>query len=162
MGGTALLRQIQSPTMTSNNEIMDITVSEPEPTQLYQSTHTGPFCFMITGRNSIASLHPLSLCKMVHGLPSSTSIQRAGRNAIKISFQSFEQASLAVQQVNSRKDLRAFIPQSLLYCFGIISGIPPEFSEQELFENINSDIPLASVRRITRFTNGISTPTFSV
>lgn len=57
---------------------------------------------------------------------------------------------------------KAFIPQSLLFRFGIISGITTDIAEQELTTNINSSVQIASVRDIMRKEEDYLKPTLSV
>lgn len=80
-------------------------------------------------------------------------INKIGFRRAKVSFKSAKDANLVMKKSKELETefLRPFIPLSFVYKFGVIRDIPLNISDQEIKDNICSDIPIHSITRLTRF-----------
>lgn len=81
-------------------------------------------------------------------------IKRIGFRRCKIQYTSATDANLLASEINKdclkENQLRAFIPSGFIFKFGVIRDIPKDFTDQEILENIQSDIKIKFVNRLTR------------
>ena len=125
--------------------------------------HKGPYFILASLKTpSAGNFQHLSICKLIYGTKGAISFERANRNAVKVTFNTATEANDAMLLLHNSEKIKAIIPKSSLFRLGVISSVPQEFTDDELFENIESQTPIASIRRILRFNNGVHTPTFSV
>ncbi|XP_036347350.1 uncharacterized protein LOC118756710 [Rhagoletis pomonella] len=78
-------------------------------------------------------------------------IKAIGRSLYKFFFENFEAANKCIDNPDLLKNnMRPFIPKSMVETTGVARQIPLNFTEQEIKNNIVSDIPITSITRITR------------
>lgn len=136
----------------------------------YQASDAAPFVVNVQRKvmspNDNVTLHPVmfgrflktnSFKNIVDG-----SLKRIGRNRVSLSFSNFEDANSFIDSpMLDKHDYRAFIPSFNITRMGIVRGVPVEWSEEEIKENINVPFrcgPILKVRRLKRkiTTNGSS------
>lgn len=80
-----------------------------------------------------------------------TNIYKVGRNRIKLELKKFEIANEILESsVLKHNNLRAYIPEAILYRKGVINNVDTTFTTEELKENLSSNIKIENIRRITR------------
>lgn len=93
-------------------------------------------------------------------------LKRIGFRRCKVEFKTAEDANNLVQNNSSLKSyfLRAFIPITFVYKFGVVKEIPKKMSEEELSDpNIMiSEIPIRSVQKFTRIYENKVIPTNTI
>lgn len=87
-------------------------------------------------------------------------MKQIGRNKIMVIINSFVKANQLLDVVNNEDGMyRAYIPKHLVCISGVITGIPTDISEEEIMNDIESDVPVVGVYRLNRFENGTKVPT---
>lgn len=125
----------------------------------YQDTDVAPYIIHIQKEvsqpNDNVSLHPVSLGhflkkndfkNIING-----SLKRIGRNRISLSFSKYEDANsfLSCSILKSHK-YKAFIPSFNITRMGVVRGIPVNWSEDEILDNINVPIGCGKVIKVRR------------
>ena len=77
-------------------------------------------------------------------------IKSIGLTLYRIKFDLPENANLFVSTDLSLINLNAFIPRNYIYSYGVIRGIPTNINENELIDNLISDVEIVSVLRLNR------------
>lgn len=84
----------------------------------------------------------------------------AGRQKILVFLNSYVKANQLVKHINeSSKIYRAYVPQHLVCITGVLAGIPSEIPIEQIAEDLECEVPIVAVRRLTRFNDGIKIPT---
>lgn len=128
---------------------------------LYQASDPAPYVVhvqKIMETNQTGSVHPIQfgfflkknyVKSIVEG-----SIKKIGRNMLSLQFETFKDANLFLnhKSLNTNK-YKAFIPAFTITRMGIVRGVPCEWDEKEILENI--ELPqncgsLLKVRRLNR------------
>lgn len=88
-------------------------------------------------------------------------MKQVGRNKIMVYLNSYAKANSLVKEVQSGKigRYRAYVPLHLICVTGVIAGVPADIPEKEIFDDIQCEVPIVSVRRLNRFVDGAITPT---
>lgn len=148
-------------------------LSQPQQTYFarkYVSLDSGPFTVHVqrvtTIENDSVSLHPIQFGKVLKNLKINNivngSVKRIGRNRISMAFTNFEAANKFTENAELLNlSYKIFIPSFNVTRVGIVRGVPQDWSEQEIQENITVPIgcgQIVKLRRIKRKTmnDGIS------
>ena len=78
------------------------------------------------------------------------SIKMIGKTLFRIKFDNISNANTFVKHDFKELKIRAFIPNTYLYSYGVIRGIPTSLSENEIMEGISADVPIAFVQRFKK------------
>lgn len=81
-------------------------------------------------------------------------IKRIGFRRTKIRYEKAHQANSVIHKASTlleKYNLKAFIPLNFVTKFGIIKDVPKHFDEQQIKDNIISEIEIRSVTRLTRY-----------
>ncbi|KAI8442258.1 hypothetical protein MSG28_005828 [Choristoneura fumiferana] len=149
------------PQLLSNSNSTS-TAPQPVGRLMYQKSDVAPFNVhvqrMQTSENDNVSLHPVvfgkflrknNVSQIVNG-----SLKRIGRNRVTISFSDFQAANnFLTNPALSASNYKTFIPTFSVTRLGIVRGVPSEWSEEEILENISVPIgcgPILKVRRLKR------------
>lgn len=107
-----------------------------------------------TNNENIGRLHPLVVGHILHKkllVKNIVSIKSAGKNRVKVHFNSTRDANLLVaNQLLRAENLKAFIPNHLLEKKGLIRGVDTFFDNDYLKENLVSSAKITNVQRIQR------------
>ncbi|XP_017480155.1 PREDICTED: uncharacterized protein LOC108369544 isoform X1 [Rhagoletis zephyria] len=124
----------------------------------YTKRHRGDYCVLVDTSKS----NTINNEKMRNGIflwdiirhfniEGIKNIKAIGRSLYKIFFENYEAANKCVSNPDLIKNqMRPFIPRSLVETTGVARQIPLNFTEEEIKENIISDIPVTAISRITR------------
>lgn len=155
---------------TDNSNMESQTAYNPPKLNLYPLDHEGEFLVLVDSskgnpedekiRNSLFLYRKIRNFK-VSGIRLITPI---GRTLYRIKFDSASSANAFVCKDFSQVGLKPFIPDTFIYSFGVIHGIPLDLSEDYIRESATSEIEIASVKRFTRKDKETDkeTPTLSV
>lgn len=84
----------------------------------------------------------------------------AGRQKILVFLNSYVKANQLVKSINESNSIyRAYVPQHLVCVTGVIAGIPAEIPIEQIEDDLECDVPIVGVRRLTRFIDGVKMPT---
>ncbi|KAI8432449.1 hypothetical protein MSG28_004841 [Choristoneura fumiferana] len=150
------------PAQLLSNSNSTSTAPQPVGRLMYQKSDVAPFNVhvqrMQTSENDNVSLHPVvfgkflrknNVSQIVNG-----SLKRIGRNRVTISFSDFQAANnFLTNPALSASNYKTFIPTFSVTRLGIVRGVPSEWSEEEVLENISVPIgcgPILKVRRLKR------------
>lgn len=92
-------------------------------------------------------------------------ISHIGKTLFRVKFESAKDANEFVSFDFSELGYRAFIPNTFIYSYGVIRGIPFWYTDDYMKENIISSVPIISVERFHAKdpeVEGESVPMFSV
>lgn len=67
--------------------------------------------------------------------------------------------SIVTDRALIEKGYKAYIPRHLISISGVLTGIPAEITNDEIFEGIESTKPVLSVYRLSRYVEGVKVPT---
>lgn len=133
----------------------------PSNRQLYNLSDKGPFVVHVQKTDSLSTsvntyLHPVNFGRflrqnnfinIVDG-----SLQRIGRNRVSLSFIDAHSANdFIASEVVKSKGYKTFIPAFGTTRLGIVKGVPVEWTEEEVLENISLPLhscPIIKVRRL--------------
>lgn len=169
-------------TIITNSSTQDSTTSQQNPPSpqvariLYNSTDAAPFLVHVqvkqTSPNDNVSIHPVTFGRFLKRNQFNSvvngSLKRIGRNRITVSFENYKDANSFISSPTlSDSNFKAFVPSFSVIRMGIVRGVPADWSEEEVKENISVPIgcgPIIKVRRINRKIDGSSEfkPTESV
>lgn len=81
-------------------------------------------------------------------------VKRIGRRRCKVQFETSQQANKIINAENIllKHQLRAFIPISFVYKFGIIKEVPKSFTVEELKDDLILENPAIAIKDVIRFT----------
>jgi hypothetical protein len=148
------------PHTSTNNSNNNFEVTRPSLNrQLYQSSDASPYVVHIqkeqTAPNENCSIHPVSFGhflkknsfkNIVNG-----SVKRIGRNRVTLSFTNFEDANAFVQSTQLKANkYKAFIPSFNLIRMGLVRGVPTDWSEEEIIENMTVPIGCGKIIKVRR------------
>lgn len=120
------------------------------------STDVMPFTVYIESNDkNIGQLRDMYVGKLLfqNGIEGVSKIARKGRNRVGVEFSSLKQANNFLNSEFPKKNnLKAFIPQHLISCKGIIREIDPSLSVESILKNIkaSNNCPVLGVQRMLR------------
>lgn len=140
--------------MNTTNEVNDRRFDSAR----YTNRHRGDFCVLVDTSKSTQidnekMRNGLFLWEKIRGyeIEGIKNIKAIGRSLYKMYFENFEAANKCVDnQELIKNQLRPFIPKSLVETTGVARQIPLNFTDEEIRNNIRSDIPITAISRITR------------
>lgn len=116
----------------------------------------GPFCILIESENkNIGRMHPMSLGKLLYEQVNFNrninNIAPSGINQIRVEFSSYESVNqLLDSNFLKNNQLRAYIPETILYRKGVIRNVDISLNNEEIMNVIESNVRITEVRRILR------------
>lgn len=136
---------------------------QPSPARLlYSSSDASPYVVHIQRNqqspDDSTTLHPVSFGRFlknnkIYGIVNG-SLKRIGRNRLAVSFQNHSEAnSFISNSVLETANYKAFVPSFSVTRMGIVRGVPAEWSDEEVKENISVPIgcgPILKIRRLKR------------
>lgn len=152
--------------VTKSAESPDMNLNKDKSTKvgrdLFSPTDAAPFTVHVqvkqTERNS--SLHPVSFGKflmkskfnnIVNG-----SVKRIGRTRISMAFSKYHDANLFLNDSRlEAENLTAFIPSFTVTRMGLVRGIPAEWTEQDIIENISVPAGCGKVLKVRRLNHRV-------
>lgn len=162
-----LKRKLQDSNKDVSNTVDSKKSSRTFEAAYYDETEEGNFAdflvlidsleeFEINGLKKFARINTIKLFQILESLKLNEGILRIkkiGYKRAKILVKSAKDANNIVKRSEDllKNKLRPFIPLNFVYKFGIVKDIPLEISEKKILENIQSDIPIHSISRMTRF-----------
>ncbi|XP_059061881.1 uncharacterized protein LOC131854757 [Achroia grisella] len=155
-----------------NNQDNDSTRPQTSISRVYYQSHdAAPFIVhiqkILSSPDDKTTLHPIDFGRYLKksfykNVVVDGSLKKIGRNRLSISFSQYKDANSFIDSADLKKyNYNAFIPAFNLTRMGLIRGVPVNWSDEEIIENIS--VPLGcgkilKVRRLKRktFVNGIS------
>jgi hypothetical protein len=126
--------------------------------QLYQASDVSPFIVHVQKEqlpNENISIHPISFGhflkknsfkNIVNG-----SVKKIGRNRVTLSFTNYEDANSFVQSKQLKlNNYKAFVPSFNLIRMGLVRGVPTDWSEEEIIENMTVPIGCGNIIKVRR------------
>lgn len=103
---------------------------------------------------NIGKLHPMAVGHILHkklNISNILKIDRVGKNRIRVQLKTIKDANNLISNKELvNENLRAFIPNNLLFRKGLIKFIDTSFDEKYLFTNFLSPITILEVHRVHR------------
>ncbi|GBP00376.1 hypothetical protein EVAR_70867_1 [Eumeta japonica] len=142
----------------------------PPKLNLYPLDHQGEFSVLVDSSKGSSEnekiLNSLFLYRKIRNFKVSgiRLITPIGRTLYRIKFDSASSANAFVCKDFSQVGLKPFIPDTFIYSYGVIHGIPLDLTEDYIRESATSEIDIVSVKRFSRRDKeaGTETPTLSV
>jgi len=140
------------------SDMLNETMSVPK--EVYADEDSGPYIVLVESAKKdqlIGKLHIMGVGRRlwkakVMGLQKT---ERAGENRVKLSFYSGKDANMFLEHpLLLSESWKAYIPLSRIQKKGIIFGVDPQETEEDIMDGIVSERPVVKVRRITKFANG--------
>lgn len=139
--------------------------SQSSSRQFYKKSDLGPFVVIVQktdfSPNASAAIHPLSFGRFLfqNNIKNivSGSIKRLGRNKISLQFISAEDANnfLSVPTI-FKNGYKSYIPSYSVCRLGLVRGIPSDWSEEEILNNISIPSNCGSVLKVRRLNYKVS------
>ncbi|KAI5638299.1 hypothetical protein NE865_09114 [Phthorimaea operculella] len=127
---------------TSESPLSQPNQSSRNPTrQFYKDSDTGPFIVHIVQGELDQQLHPIIFGKFIFSLKikhiKMGGIKKIGRNRLSIEFDNPLGANDFMKNTAlAQSKFKCFIPSYNVTRLGVVKGIPTEFSEEDIIENI--------------------------
>lgn len=79
-------------------------------------------------------------------------MKQVGRNRIMVYVNSYIKANSLMEEINKDKngEYKAYVPMHLVCVTGIVAGVPADIPIEEIQDDMQCDVPIVSVRRMTR------------
>lgn len=132
----------------------------------YQSSDAAPYLVHIQKQtvspNDGVTLHPISFGRFlkrnsISGIVNG-SLKRIGRNKISLSFSNYQDANLFLENENLQNDgYKVFIPTFSVTRMGIVRGVPSEWSEEEVKDNISVPVGCGQILKVRRLNRKVMT-----
>jgi len=146
--------QIQRPVDNS------LSVTPPPVARLlYQKSDAYPYLIHIQ-RNQLSpndgiTLHPITFGKFLKNNTFSNiingSLKRIGRNRLAISFSDYKSANDFIEsQALVTANYKAFVPSYNVTRVGIVRGVPSEWTDEEIKENVTVPVGCGSILKVRR------------
>lgn len=104
--------------------------------------------------SNLGRLHPMYVGHIFHRklkVPNIINIEKSGLNRVKVYVRGIKDANLLVQNENlAKENLRAFIPNHLLFRKAVIRNVDTYFDDDYLTKNIESPYNILEVKRLKR------------
>lgn len=92
-----------------------------------------------------------------------TDMKYIGKYKILVYVNSYGKANHLVKMINdSSNQYKAYVPRHLVTINGVIAGIPTDITDEEIMNEIECEVPVLSVKRLTRTAERIPTTRISV
>jgi RNA recognition motif-containing protein len=132
------------------------------PTELYGMKDKGPYTVLIeyVTVDVETPLYAMRTGRVIRNLKKDidVTITKVARTRNKLTFAKFEEANMILKsQELSKSNLRAYIPEYVLYSEGVISNVPPEITEDEIKEELEKKYKVKAVEKITRYDSRTNT-----
>lgn len=128
----------------------------------YQASDAAPYVVHVQKiqqtSNDNVTVHPIAFGRFlkrhsIHNIVNG-SLKRIGRNRLSLSFNNYQDAnSFLNSPALQSAEYKVFIPTFTVTRMGVVRGIPAEWSDEEVMENINLPVgcgPILKVRRMRR------------
>lgn len=121
----------------------------------YNNKDHGPFVLVAektdkTPINDMLVARELNQLSLLHKMV--TNIKNLTPNKIKITCENSQSANKIITAAHDKKiKLNIFIPETHLYCEGVVTGVPTEIEIQEIADNVQSNCHITEVTRIERW-----------
>ncbi|KAL0892163.1 hypothetical protein ABMA27_015359 [Loxostege sticticalis] len=126
---------------------------------LYQATDVSPFVVHIvkeqTAPNQNLTLHPVTVGyflkkKFIKGVVEG-SLKKVGRNRVTVSFSNFEDANSFLNNDTIKlNNYKTFIPTSNITRMGVIRGVPVDWSDDDILNNITVPVGCGKILKVRR------------
>lgn len=128
----------------------------------YVRSDVGPYRVFIELKNNTngkASINKYTLgsyLRKIQGIHTYIQeLQYAGKHKVIAILTNPEKANQLVTEINnSTSAYRAYVPRHVVSITGVITGIPIDLTEQEIQDDIQSKVPVMSVKRLHRYADG--------
>lgn len=96
--------------------------------------------------------HPVSVGKALNskGIKTYTEIAAVGKFRFKVEFGNAQEAKKLTEANMEELNLKCYVPVMLKQTMGLAKGIPEEYSEQELMENLEAEVEITKVERMKK------------
>lgn len=120
----------------------------------YKRSEIGPFIVIAKSENqNLSRLHPMAFGKMLHNnnIHGIKNINKKGKNNIAIEFNNSITANNFLQSKSIKeKGIQTYIPRHLISCQGIIRGVNPLMTEEEVINSLDTTVKALHCRRFKR------------
>ena len=133
-------------------EVQDHTYSKKQKTEInkYTRLDTGPYKIIVT-KDNINMIHLAKALKI--NKMNANNMEKISKNMARMEFKTYIEANDCVQSeaINLFDGYKMFIPYNFNKTIGVIKNVPIEITDEEILENINSDIPIEKIERMTKW-----------
>lgn len=157
-------RQFNDQLRNGNPASADQGNGNPLSTEIYKFTDKGPYAVIIEKQD----IDPIHLGLKIKRIPNNQviSITKLGKHKVRVNTGSYYAANKLLTQTHfiGIADHKTYLPINYVTTTGFVKEIPVQYSEQEIYENITSNIPVLKVERMTYWDreNGIAKPSTNV
>lgn len=144
-----------SPKIQDNIPLDSSHTSSPKIANIYTGLESKPFLVCLRSKDkNIAHLHPMKIGKILFAsgsFPSVSNIKASSRKQLELYFDNYQEANKFIaSDICEQHNVEAFIPFSRTHSIGIIRGVFPEFTTEEILHHIRTDSN-AAVINVYRF-----------
>lgn len=136
----------QPPKITNSN------ISAPNK---FKITSSGPF-FVFVEHEEKRRLHPMQIGKLLfsdsmRNQDAIINVNAIGYSKVKIEVKSAIKANTLVEDdIFKKHNMKAYIPNFLMYKHGVIQNVDTTLSEEEILEYIKSEVKVLGIRRLNK------------
>lgn len=116
---------------------------------VYAQSDRAPFLVIVqnTNINEISLSKNLIACKLISGV---TEIRKVSSNRVRIKCKDWTSANKIIecQELRTKHDVNAFIPNECVKSVGIVKFVPLDLTQEEIMEYLESSIPVEKVERM--------------
>lgn len=133
---------------------------------LYNSSDAAPFLVHVqreqTASNDNTFLNPISFGRFLrrnafNGIVNG-SLKKIGRNRLVISFTTFQDAnSFITSKLLEKENFKSFIPTFSVTRMGVVRGVPMEWSDDEILDNISVPVGCGKILKLRRIKRKVIT-----
>lgn len=88
--------------------------------------------------------------------PYITDMKYVGKHKIMVFVSSYLKANLLVETINAGDSIyRAYVPKHVVCITGVVAGIPANIDVEQIKEEIQCEVPIIDVVRMTRYEEGV-------
>lgn len=148
-----------SETQSSRHDNSTVPSNIPVARAMYNATDASPYVLHIqkefTSDNNNNTIHPVAFGHFLkkHNFKNivNGSIKRIGRNKISMSFSQYEDANSFIDSSTLKSNkYKAFIPSFNVTRMGIVRGVPSDWSDEEVKDNVSVPIGCGNILKIRR------------
>lgn len=131
---------------------------------MYSREDYGPFLVLVESSDAnqpIGKLHIMGVGRRLlkAGINGLVQTEKAGQNRVKLTFKTgYDANNFLKHNILQKENWQAYVPISRIRKRGVVFGVDPTESEDEVFSSIESCVEVTDVRRITKFENGNRVP----
>lgn len=128
----------------------------------YTDGDKGPFRVLVERKRTDSSINKISVGRIIKNnnlYENMIDMKRSGRKKVVVYYQTIEAANLLLEKRQVfQENYFVYIPTYFISVKGVVTGIPMDFTIEEMKEEISSEVEVLDVFRMNKRIQGIRTP----